>query len=122
MCCEHHPTIYTSNESEENTMNNYPLKASKYNWRSLEPQNTYYSEKYIADHFDLYLTSEYIPDNHGNTRRYYRLHARNPHTVEMALAYDIKCPCCGGNVLKQVGRCNDHYTLGLYECPVCDRK
>jgi predicted RNA-binding Zn-ribbon protein involved in translation (DUF1610 family) len=40
----------------------------------------------------------------------------------MALAYDVKCPSCGRNVLKQVGRCKDYHTLGLYECPVCDRR
>ena len=53
---------------------------------------------------------------------YYRLHANRPHTIEMALAYNVKCPVCGGNVMKQVGRCRDYHTLGLYECPVCDRK
>ena len=121
MCCEHHPTIYESNESEDFTMN-YPLKVNKVNWRLLEPQNTGYSEDYIADHYDLYLTTEYINDAHNRPRRSYRLHAKQGHSIEMALAYDIKCPCCGGNVLKQVGRCKDHYTLGLYECPVCDRK
>lgn len=104
-------------------MSNYPLKVNKYNWRSLEPQtNLCYTEDYIADHYDLYLTSEYIPDDYGNTRRYYRLHAIRAHSIEMALAYDVKCPCCGRNVLKQVGRCKDYHTLGLYECPVCDRK
>ena len=46
---------------------------------------------------------------------------RQPHNIEMALAYDIKCPRCKGNNLKQVGRCKDFYTLGLYDCPVCDR-
>jgi predicted RNA-binding Zn-ribbon protein involved in translation (DUF1610 family) len=40
----------------------------------------------------------------------------------MALAYDVKCPHCGSHAMKQVGRCKDYYTLGLYECPVCDRK
>ena len=34
----------------------------------------------------------------------------------------IKCPHCGSHAMKQVGRCKDYYTLGLYECPVCDRK
>ena len=100
---------------------NYPLKANKCNWRSLEPQrNTFYSEDYIADHYDLYLTTEHITDEHNCTHRYYRLHASQPHNIEMALAYDIKCPCCGSHVLKQVGRCKDFHTLGLYECPVCD--
>lgn len=101
---------------------NYPLKANKYNWRSLEPQHTFYSDEYTADHYDLYLTTEHATDEHNRTHRYYRLHANQPHNVEMALAYDIKCPCCGSHTLKQVGRCRDFYTLGLYECPVCDRK
>ena len=80
-------------------MSNYPLKVNKYNWRSLEPQtNLCYTEDYIADHYDLYLTSEYIPDDYGNTRRYYRLHANRAHSIEMALAYDVKCPCCGKDV------------------------
>lgn len=104
-------------------MSNYPLKANKYNWRSLEPQtNTCYTEEYIADHYNLYLTSEYITDDKGNSHRYYRLHANRPHNIEMALAYDVKCPCCSSHTMKQVGRCRDYYTLGLYECPVCDRK
>lgn len=104
-------------------MSNYPLKVNKINWRSLEPQtNTCFTEDYIAGHHDLYLTSEYIPDDNGNHRRYYRLHANHPHSIEMALAYDIKCPHCGCHAMKQVGRCKDYYTLGLYECPVCDRR
>ena len=45
---------------------NYPLRTNKYNWRSLEPQtNVTYTEDYIADHYDLYLTSEYITDDGG---------------------------------------------------------
>ena len=50
---------------------NYPLKVSKVNWQLLEPQNAGYSEDYIAGHYDLYLTSEYQPDNNGNIRIYY---------------------------------------------------
>lgn len=102
---------------------NYPLRQNKFDWRSLTPEdNHYFTEEYIADHYDLYLTSEYTKDNEGEVHRYYRLHANHPHTIEMALAYDIKCPRCKGNVLKQVARCRNYYTLGLYECPVCDRK
>lgn len=101
----------------------YPIRVNKHDWRSLEPQtNIFYSEEYIADHYDLYLTREFVKDTSGNMRRYYRLHAKHAHSIEMALAYDIKCPCCGGNVLKQVGGCKDYYTLGLYECPVCDKR
>lgn len=103
-------------------MSNYPLRANKYNWRSLTPgTNHYYTDEYTASMYDMYLTDEFIRDKHNNLHRYYRLHAKQPHSIEMALAYDIKCPRCKGNDLKQVGRCKDFYTLGLYECPVCDR-
>ena len=102
-------------------MSNYPLRANKYNWRSLEPQNTFNSEEFTRDHYDLYLTTEHIADSHHNVRRYYRLHANQPHSIEMALAYDIRCPLCNSHIMKQVGRCLNAHDLGLYECPVCDR-
>ena len=102
---------------------NYPLRQNKFNWRLLTPEtNNHSTEDYIAGHYDMYLTSEYIKDDEGEVHRYYRFHVNQPHTIEMALAYDISCPRCRGNMLKQVGRCQDHYKLGLYECPVCDRK
>lgn len=100
----------------------YPLTANKANWRLLDPVSCYYSEEYTASMYDLYLTTEHIKGDDGRTHRYYRLHAKHPHNIEMALAYDIKRPVCGRNLLKQVGRCRDFYTLGLYECPACDRK
>lgn len=89
-------------------MSNYPLRANKYSWRSFTPEtNHYYTDEYTASMYDMYLTDEYIRDRHNNTRRYYRFHAKQPHSIEMALAYDIKCPRCKGNDLKQVGRCKD---------------
>ena len=104
-------------------MSCYALKPNKYDWRILEPQsNTSLFEEYIADHEDLYLTTEFIVDEYNHGHRHYRLHARKPHNIEMALAYDIKCPSCQRNTLKQVGRCMNYHTLGLYQCPVCDRK
>ena len=104
-------------------MMNYPLTANKYDRHFLSPiTNHYYSEEYTAGHYDLYLTEEHAVDENRNVHRYYRLHANRPHNIDMALAYDIKCPHCGGRSLKQVGRCKDFYTLGLYECPTCDRK
>lgn len=102
-------------------MSNYPLKANKADWRTLHPQNNFMSEEYIRSHYDLYLTTEYAKDESGDTRSYYRLHAMNPHTIEMALAYDVKCPKCG-HTMKQVSRCQNSHALGLYECPICDRK
>ena len=103
-------------------MYDYPLHQNKFNWRSLEPMNDLCSDEYLRSHYDLYLKSEYIKDEHGEQHRYYRLHANKPHNIEQALAYDIKCPRCHKETLKQVGRCKDLYTLGLYECPVCDKK
>ena len=64
-------------------MSNYPLRANKYNWRSFTPEtNHYYTDEYTASMYDLYLTDEYIRDRHNNTRRYYRLHAKQPHTLK----------------------------------------
>ena len=103
-------------------MSTYPLKANKINNRMLSPQDTFLTEEYIRDHYDLYLKTEYITDEHGETKSYYRLHSKHPHTIEMALAYEIKCPRSCYHTLKQVGRCLNSHELGLYECPVCNRK
>ena len=103
-------------------MISYPLIANKADNRMLRPQDNFMSDEYIRDHYDLYLTTEYITDEHGETKSYYRLHARYPHTIEMALAYEIKCPRNDYHTLKQVGRCLNSHELGLYECPVCNRK
>jgi hypothetical protein len=100
----------------------YPIIQDKADGRVLHPQsNLCLNEKYVSEHYDLYLTDEFTRDEHGNVHRYYRLHAREPHSIEMSLAYDIRCPKCGRHTLKQVGRSRDFYTLGLYECPSCDR-
>lgn len=65
-------------------MSNYPLRANKYNWRSFTPEtNHYYTDEYTASMYDLYLTDEYIRDRHNNTRRYYRLHAKQPHNITL---------------------------------------
>lgn len=101
-------------------MSNYPLRANKVNWRILHPMDTCFTEEYIADHYDLYLSTEHLCDESDHPHRRFRLHAKYPHNIEQALAYDIKCPACGNN-LRQVGRCRDSHTLGLYKCPVCDR-
>ena len=102
-------------------MNNYPLFQNKKDWRLLEPINSLSSEEYISSHYDLYLTTEYAKNKQGHQCRYYRLNAVKPHSIEMALAYNIKCPHCGHNHLKQIGRSRNHYTLGLYECPACGK-
>lgn len=57
----------------------------------------------------------------GDVHRFYRLHAAQPHSIDMALAYNIKCPKCHTHLLKQVGRCLNYHDLGLYKCPVCDK-
>lgn len=98
----------------------YPLSKNKKDRRVLHPLSTFSSEQYIESHYDLYLSIMYDEDG-GGLHRSYRLHAMQPHSIEMALAYDIKCPKCG-RTMKQTGRCLDSHTLGLYECPSCDMK
>ena len=71
--------------------------------------------------FSLYLTEVFHRDEEGIVHKYYRLHARDPHSIEDALAYDIKCPECSGlNTLKQIGRFLNWNKLGVYKCPYCD--
>ena len=103
-------------------MANYPLLRNKANKNLLHPLHTFDSNEYTEKMNDLFLREEFYRDEHGNVKKYYRLHAREPHSIEMSLAYDIDCPKCGsGSKLKVVGRCVDFHTLGLYECPVCSK-
>lgn len=102
-------------------MDNYPLHPNKFNPNALEPVNCYISDEYIEKQYKLYLTSNLTRGDDGEIHRSYRLHAVDPHSIDMALAYDIKCPKCRSNLLKQVGRCLNYHDLGLYKCPVCDK-
>lgn len=70
----------------------------------------------------LYLSDEVHLDTNQNTKKYYRLHAQESHSIEDALAYDIVCPNCGRTHLKQVGRMLNYNDLGLYTCPVCNKQ
>lgn len=80
----------------------------------------FYTEEYAQDTFDLYLQKELIRNDAGRVEKFYRLYAKEDHTQEMALAYDIQCPDCGGK-LKQVGRQMTFNKLGLYQCPHCGK-
>ena len=88
---------------------NYPLIPTVKNGTRLHPQHNLCSEEHTRSIYDLYMTRELV------------LHAKNPHTLDMALVYDIECPKCG-NLLKQVGHCLNDHELGMYVCPVCDKK
>ena len=101
-------------------MSVYPLMKNK-NGGAMHPQSTSYSEKYAERMCDLYLTEEHSRDEQGHVHRQYRLHARHPHTIEMALDHTVQCPKCKVHNLKQIGRCLDSHTLGAYICPVCDK-
>ena len=98
----------------------YPLHKYK-NTNYLETTSGYYSDKYAQRMCNLYLKDEIHRNEDGKTTRYYRLHAKHPHTQEMALAYDIQCPKCR-NKLKQVGRQNTMNELGLYTCNTCNKR
>ena len=87
----------------------------------LNPSYAYYTEEYAQRMCSLYLTDELNRDETGSIKTTYRLHAHNEHSEEEAFAYQIHCPKCG-NYLRQIGRQLTWNTLGLYRCPVCDRK
>jgi hypothetical protein len=81
----------------------------------LRPQHTYYSDEYAHAMCDLHLSDVVIEDDKGKLKLRYRLHAKHPHTIEGAMAYNILCPKCHRH-LKQVGRSLSYHDLGLYAC------
>ena len=103
-------------------MANYPLKATSKGGTLLLPNNSYISDEYAEKTCDLFLRSSVEQDGQGKLHKYYRLYAKQAHNTEMALAYDIQCPECRVGMLKQIGRQLSYNELGLYRCPVCDRK
>jgi len=103
-------------------MANYPLKAMNKEGTLLLPNNSFNSDEYAESMCDLFLRDCVVKDEQGKLHKYYRLHAKQAHNAEMALAYDIRCPECHVGMLKQIGRQLSYNELGLYRCPVCDRK
>lgn len=103
-------------------MSNYPLTKLNHNGTLLQGINSTYSDEYADTMCDLHLRSEYLDGEYGKTRKCYRLRAKNPHTIEMALRYDIRCPECNSGMLKQIGRCRNSHELGLYVCPICEKR
>lgn len=103
-------------------MANYPLTASNKEGTLLSSNNSLYSDEYAENMCDLFLRSSVVKDEHGKLHKYFRLHAKQAHNTEMALAYDIHCPECHSGMLKQIGRQLSYNELGLYRCPVCDKK
>ena len=103
-------------------MRNYPLIAKNKEGTLLHPQNSYYSDEYTESMCDLFLRDCLVKDEQGKQHKYYRLHARQAHNMEMAFAYDIHCPECNSGMLKQISRPLNYHELGLYRCPVCDKK
>lgn len=101
-------------------MNSYPVSVNKNNPTLLTPTHSGNTREYIEEHNDFCLNVELVSDKFGGVKKYYRLHAKQPHNTEMALAYDVKCPQCAG-ILKPVGRMLDCYDLFLYECRNCNK-
>lgn len=99
----------------------YPLHANKKDRNLLNPTRTMNTEESISTMYDLWLREYLVKDEKDSNKscHRYRLMAKHPHNIEMALAYDIKCPRCG-NTLKQVGRCLTSTELGEYACKHCD--
>ena len=97
----------------------YPLSKNK-KTNFLSASSGYYTEEYAQRMFNHYLQTELISDEYGNVKKYYRLYAKEDHTQDMALAYNVQCPDCKGT-LKQVGRQLTFNKLGLYQCPHCEK-
>lgn len=99
---------------------NYPLLTlNKADRNLLTPQKSYCSDEYCKKMRRLYLSDEVHRNEKGNMQKYYRLHAAHEHTLDQALAYEIKCPSCG-NIMKQVAHQNSSTELGLYTCKHCN--
>ena len=103
-------------------MANYPLMKMNKEGTLLHPQHSYYSDEYAETMCDLFLSDSIVEDEHGKLHKYYRLHAKQDHNMEMAFAYDIHCPDYQNGMLKQISRPLSYNELGLYKCPVCDKK
>lgn len=101
-------------------MANYELRKYSEKRALLIPHHTFVTDEYADQRMDLFLRSKLVEHEYGKYTNEYRLYAREPHTIEMALSYDIYCPECG-KTLKQIGRCVNSHMLGLYRCPACDR-
>ena len=97
----------------------YKLHKNKTN-NFLTALSGYYTEEYAQRMFDHYLKDELIKNDAGRVEKFYRLYAKEEHTQDMALAYDVQCPDCR-NKLKQVGRQLTFNKLGLYKCPHCGK-
>ena len=101
---------------------NYPLTKMNKEGTLLRPQHSYYSDEYVQSMCDLFLSDSIVEDEHGKLHKYYRLHTKQDHNMEMAFAYDIHCPDCNVGMLKQISRPLSYNELGLYRCPICDKK
>lgn len=97
----------------------YKLHKNKTN-NFLTASHGSYTEDYAQSMFDLYLKDELIKNDTGRVEKFYRLYAKEDHTQDMALAYDVQCPDCK-STLKQVGRQMTFNKLGLYKCSHCGK-
>ena len=103
-------------------MSNYPLHRTEKGSNRLMAQPSFYSDECAERKCDLHLRSELYKAENGKNHTAYRLHAYHPHTIEDALKYEIYCPECKTNLMKQIGRCRNSHVLGLYICPRCEKK
>ena len=99
---------------------NYPLIKQNQEGTILQPKQSYYSDEYAERMCDMYLSEEIVRNTAGKMKTRYRLHTQEPHSIDMALAYDIKCPKCSSQ-LKLASTAVSYHELGLYACPNCEK-
>ena len=68
---KHYYHVTPQQIKEDFIMSNYPLwKRDKSNPEILTPQNSFYSEEYCENHFDLYLTTHLYKNENGKFQKY----------------------------------------------------
>ena len=100
---------------------NYKLTPAEKGSTHMTPSESTYTLDYLKGVSDLCLSEEIKADQYRNLTKYYRLHAKHDHGFEQALAYDIHCPRCG-HLLKYVGGARNTHDLGLFRCPICEKR
>lgn len=87
---------------------------------TLRAQASYYTEDYLRDHSDYYLTDKLIND-YGHIEAYYQFHSQKRLSLNDTMAFTIECPKCHCHMKINRLSSNGH-DHSWYYCPICNRK
>ena len=97
----------------------YALNRKNRDGALLVPARGFYSYS-CDDAGRLYLTEEDSVGKDGRVLKCYRLHAKQPQSVRMALSYNVLCPRCSRK-METVDAAVSDRTLSLFTCRNCNR-